>query len=348
MATMGVTRRRAMGTRATSGTMMRAAAVLAVLALAGCGGSNSSTASKPSGTANVAYAGSLTYLNTKIFGPAFTTATGYSYQGIGAGSDALSQEIAAGSIHPNIFQSVGADPIVALTPKFTTWYVRYAATSIVLAYNPSSKYASQLAAIGSGKKPIADLFTLLRQPGFKLGRTDPNLDPQGRSFILMLELAAMQYRFPLSDVNKILGVPAGAANLATAHSTQIFEETALDARLQAGQLDAASAYRSQAIQLHLHYITLPATINLGDFTMKDQYAKATLTLAGGVVKSGKPIVLNVTVVGKTDQAAANAFVAYLLSPSGRRLYSQGGYTLLTPTAFGTMSAIPASIRKELG
>ena len=121
-----------------------------------------------------------------------------------------------------------------------------------------------------------------------------------------------------------------------------------DARLQAGQLDAASAYLSQAIQLHLHYITLPATINLGDFTMKDQYAKASLTITGGVVKTGKPIVLNVTVIGKNDQAAADAFVAYLLSPTGRRLYAQGGYTLLTPTAFGTMSAIPASVRKELG
>jgi molybdate/tungstate transport system substrate-binding protein len=325
----------------------RAAAVLLALALAGCGGSSSS-GSRPSGTANVAYAGSLTYLNTKIFGPAFTRATGYSYQGIGAGSDALSQEIAAGSIHPNIFQSVGKDPIEALMPKFTGWYVRYAATSIVLAYNPSSKYASQLAAIGAGQKPIADLFTLLRQPGFKLGRTDPSLDPQGRSFILMLELAAMQYHFPLADVNKILGVPAGAASLGTAHSSQIFEETALDARLQAGQLDAASAYLSQAIQLHLHYIALPASINLGDYTMKDQYAKASVTITGGVVKTGKPIVLNVAIIGKTDQAAANAFVAYLLSPAGRRVYAQGGYTLLTPTAFGNMSAIPASIRKELG
>ena len=40
---------------------------------------------------------------------------------------------------------------------------------------------------------------------------------------------------------------------------QIFEEAALDSRLQAGQLDAASAYLSQAKQLHLHYIMLPAT-----------------------------------------------------------------------------------------
>jgi molybdate/tungstate transport system substrate-binding protein len=143
-------------------------------------------------------------------------------------------------------------------------------------------------------------------------------------------------------------VPAGAANLGTAHSTEIFEETALDARLQAGQLDAASAYLSQAIQLHLHYITLPDTINLGNFALAADYLKASVTITGNVTKMGKPIVLDVTTIGKKDQAAADAFVEYLLSPAGRAVYTRGGYTLLTPTAFPSNSAVPAVIRRELG
>src|SRR5262249_40366611 len=280
-------------------------------------------------------AGSLQFLNEKLFGPAFHKAKSYGYQGRGAGSDALSQEIASGEISPNVFQSVGADPIVALEPKFTSWYIRYAATSIVVAYNPSGKYGSQLAAIAAGKKPLAGLFTLMLKPGFKLGRTDPNIDPQGRSFIFMLELAQSLYHLPAGSVNKILGVPNGAANLA-GHSTEVFEETALDARLQAGQLDAASAYLSQAIQLHLHYIRLPDTINLGSFALAADYLKASVTVkgpTGNVTKMGKPIVLNVTTIGTKDQAAADAFVAYLLSPAGRAIYTQAGYTLLTPTAF---------------
>lgn len=323
------------------------------LAAAGCGSSNSSSSGggKPSGTASVAYAGSLQYLNGKLFGPAFTKAKGYPYQGRGAGSDALSAEIASGEISPNVFQSVGGDPIEALEPKFTSWYIRYAATSIVVAYNPAGKYGSQLAAIAAGHKPLADLFKLMLQPGFKLGRTDPNIDPQGRSFIFMLELAQSLDHLPAGSVNKILGVPAGAANLGLAHSTEIFEETALDARLQAGQLDAASAYLSQAIQLHLHYITLPDTINLGNFALAADYLKASVTITsptGNVTKMGKPIVLDVTTIGTKDQAAADAFVQYLLSPAGRAIYTQGGYTLLTPTAFGKTSAIPAAIRRELG
>ena len=323
------------------------------LAAAGCSSSGSSGGSggtsstpKPSGTANVAYAASLAYLNEKVFGPAFTKATGYKYLGTPGPSDGLSAEIAAKSISPNVFISVGGDNIdPGLEPKFTKWYIQYAATSMVLAYNPASKYASQFEAIAAGKKPISDLFTIMQQKGFQLGRTDPNTDPQGRAFIYMLELAQMKYHLPKDTVTKILGGP-----LASAKSTQIFEETALDSRLQAGQLDAASAYLSQAKQLHLHYITLPDAIDLGNPALATEYHNASITIAGNVLKHGSPLALDITTIGGTaDQAAGVAYVAYVLSSAGRSLYEhQGGYTLLTPTLTGPASAVPASIRKELG
>jgi molybdate/tungstate transport system substrate-binding protein len=188
----------------------------------------------------------------------------------------------------------------------------------------------------------------MQQPGFQLGRTDPNTDPQGRAFIYMLELAQMKYHLPKDTMTKILGGPP-----ASPKSTQIFEEASLDSRLQAGQLDAASAYLSQAKQLHLHYITLPADINLGDASFADQYAKASITIttsSGPDTKTGSPLTLDITTIsGAKDAAAGNAFVAYVLSPAGRALYAkQGGYTLLTPTLTGPASAVPASIRKELG
>jgi molybdate/tungstate transport system substrate-binding protein len=322
------------------------------LAAAGCSSSGSSGGStstpKPSGTANVAYAASLAYLNEQVFGPAFAKATGYKYLGTAGPSDGLSAEIAAKTIFPNVFISVGGKSISELGSKFTKWYVQYASTSIVLAYNPASKYAPQFQAIASGKKPVSDLFTIMQQPGFQLGRTDPNTDPQGRAFIYMLELAQMKYHLPKDTMTKILGGPP-----ASPKSTQIFEEASLDSRLQAGQLDAASAYLSQAKQLHLHYITLPADINLGDASFADQYAKASITIttsSGPDTKTGSPLTLDITTIsGAKDAAAGNAFVAYVLSPAGRALYAkQGGYTLLTPTLTGPASAVPASIRKELG
>jgi molybdate/tungstate transport system substrate-binding protein len=323
------------------------------LAAAGCSSSSRSGGSsggptEPSGTANVAYGASLAYLNEKVFGPAFAKASGFKYQGTAGPSDGLSSEIAAKTIFPNVFISVGGKPISELGSNFTKWYVQYASTSIVVAYNPNSKYAPQFNAIASGKKPLSDLFRLMEQPGFQLGRTDPNTDPQGRAFIYMLELAKMKYHLPKDTVTKILHGP-----LASAKSTQIFEEAALDSRLQAGQLDAASAYLSQAKQLHMRYISLPPDINLGDASFADQYAKASITITsstGPETKTGSPLTLDITTIsGAKDASAGNAFVAYVLSPAGRSLYAkQGGYTLLTPTLTGPTSAVPPSIRKELG
>jgi molybdate/tungstate transport system substrate-binding protein len=332
-----------------NGRGARFGALLAVsliaLAAAACGssappgGSGGGSSADP-GSVNVAYAASLAYLNEKIVGPAFQQAEGPKYVGRAGPSDGLSKEIASGEITPDVFESVGGDPIKALMPKFTSWYVAFATTSIVVAYNPKSKYAPQFQAIKDGKKPITALFPLLETPGLKLGRTDPNLDPQGRAFIFMLQLAQMKYHLPADTVAKIIGT----SDLASADAAQIFDEAALEPRLQAGQLDAASAYESQAIQLHLDYITLPAAINLSDSALKDDYAKATMTITGNVSKHGSPLVINITTIN--NSAAGARFAAYVLSPEGLALHKQGGYTLLTPKLTG--SGEPAEVQSELG
>ena len=170
-----------------------------------------------------------------------------------------------------MFEAVGGDNITPLEPKYTKWFIPYAGTQMVVAYNPKSKYASDFKAYADGSKPLKSLFTLMQTPGFKLGRTDPNIDPQGRDFIYMLELAQMYYHLPKDTVSKILGT----TDTGTANSSQIFAESSLDATLQSGQLDASSAFITQAVELHLPYIKLPAAINLGDAALADQYAKAT-------------------------------------------------------------------------
>lgn len=328
------------------------AAVLTVCAgllAAGCGGSTaaSSGASGDSdsggkGTASVAYAASLTELNEKTVGPAFAKATGDRFSGRAGPSLGLSQEIASGEITPNVFESVGGKPIEALEPKFTKWYIQFASSPIVVAYNPASRYASQFKAIAKGSKPMSDLFSLMEKPGFKLGRTDPNVDPQGQAFILMLMLAQRQYHLPASTVGKIIqGSPSSAG------SPTIFDEAALEPRLQAGQLDAASAYRSQAVQLHLPFITLPASMNMGDPSMADHYATVSFKLANGMTEMGKPLVIDITTIGNNDPSAGS-FVRYVLSAAGLALHKQGGYTLLKPTAFGDTSAIPATVKAALG
>jgi molybdate/tungstate transport system substrate-binding protein len=327
--------------------------ISAALAAAGCGSSansssgSSSPSASPHGTANVAYASSLQYLNEKVAGPAFTSATGYQFSGHGDASGALEADIAAKELSPNVFESVGGDNITPLEPAFTKWYIPYAGTQMVVAYNPNSKYASQFKAYADGSKPLKGLFTLLQTKGLKLGRTDPNIDPQGRDFIFMLELAQMYYHLPKDTVSKILGT----SDYGTANSSQIYAESSLDATLQSGQLDAASAFITQAVELHLSYIKLPPQISLADASMADQYAKATVTIKPPgkpkTTKSGSPQVIDITMIGKPTPAGT-AFVKYTLSQAGLAQYKQGGFTLIKPTIVGDSSAVPAAIRNELG
>ena len=73
------------------------AIVCAGLVAAGCssspsgssGSSSSPSAAAPKGTASVAYASSLQFLNEKVAAPAFTKATGYKFTGRGDSSGAL-------------------------------------------------------------------------------------------------------------------------------------------------------------------------------------------------------------------------------------------------------------------
>jgi molybdate/tungstate transport system substrate-binding protein len=318
-----------------------AAVVLAVTAGACSSSSSGSTGTaKPSGSVSVAYAASLQSLNEKIAGPAFSKAEGYSYSGQGNTSGALEAEIAANEISPNVFEAVGADNITPLEPKFTRWFVQYAGTQIVLAYNPHSKYASQFKAIADGSKPVQDLFPLLETSGLRLGRTDPHTDPQGRDFIFMLELAQKYYHLPADTVSKILGT----TDFTSSSSSQIFAEASLDATLESGQLDASSAFINQAIQLHLDYIKLPDAINLASTADAATYHAVSMTI-GQKTYHGGPQVIDITIIGNPTPAAT-AFVKYTLSPAGLAEYRSVGFTLLPPKTSG--SGIPSAIASELG
>ena len=334
------------------------------LAAAACSSSSSSSSSAPvsapattaasspsasasasvTGTANVAYASSLEFLNENVVKSAFTAATGAGYSGTGNSSGTLSSDIASGEISPNVFESVGGDNITPLEPKYTKWYIPYAGTSMVLAYNPKSKYASEFKAYADGSKPLSSLFsTLLQTPGLKLGRTDPNTDPQGRDFIYMLELAQKHYNLPSDTVSKILGT----SDFGSSKSSQIYAESSLDSTLESGQLDASSAFVTQAIELHLAYIPLPTAINLGDAALASTYKTATVKLENGMSKSGSPQVIDITTIG-TPTPAGTAFIKYTLSPAGLAQYKAGGFQLITPTVVGDKSSVPADILSELG
>jgi molybdate/tungstate transport system substrate-binding protein len=313
----------------------------------GCGTDANSTANttspsetKATGSADVAYAGSLQLTNDSYISPLFKKQTGMLYQGYGNGADAVANLIKSGQITPNVFESIGTAPIQSLGAKYTDWAVGFAGSPLVIAYSKKSPYASQLEAIANGKEPISNLFTLMAKPDFHLGRTDPNTDPQGQYFVMMMHLAEREINLPAGTANKILG--------SLDNSKQVYNETDILSRLQAGQMDASSAYLPEAIQKHLPYIKLPDTINMGNPSNAKLYASQHLKLSNGKTVTGTPIEVYVTAIkGTPDQNAGTAFAKLILSKEGLQIFSKMGYTLTPFKVWGNRADVPKAIGDEI-
>lgn len=319
--------------------------LVTLLAATGCGtpngahtNANSATANK-SEMASVAYAGSLQWVNDKFIGPAFSKTTGVPYEGRGGGALGIAHLIGNGEMTPNVFESIGNAPLQDMGSKTPNWAIGFASSPLVLAYSPKSPYAAKLKAIADGQLPLRDLFILMEQPGFHLGRTNPNTDPQGQAFILMMQLAEQQLHLPSGTAQRILG--------ANTNPKQIFSEEGILSRLQAGELDATSAFLPEAIQQHLPYISLPATMNLGNPADQSIYAKAHMNVNGKTI-SASPIEIYITAVpGNPNQSAGIKFISFVLSKQGQEIYQRNGYTLTKFISWGKKADIPASIQAQI-
>ena len=315
--------------------------LLSAAILVACGGSTGTTGgstNKGTGTVSVLYAGSLVNLMEKKVGPAFQQATGYTYQGEGKGSTALANEIKGKLRNPDVF--ISADPVVDTTlmgpanGNYVSWYATFTRTSMVIGYNPNSKFAADFQAAASGAKPW---YQVLEEPGIRLGRTDPLLDPKGVRTLYLLQLAEQYYQQPgLSQ--QILGDPE--------NTNQIFPEEELVARLGSGQLDAGFFYLNEVKDQNLPFITLPDQINLSDPSLNSSYAQASYTDPKTGTKSvGGAIVYTITIPSTSkNQNGAIAFVNFVLSSQGQAFFTQDGLLQTTPMLSGDASAVPDQLK----
>jgi molybdate/tungstate transport system substrate-binding protein len=218
------------------------------LLLAGCGsgggtgssapssapaGAGSSSAAAPitaSGKVQVLYAGSLVNLMEHDLGPAFAKASGAQYEGTGAGSTALVQDIKGKTKQGDVFisasTSANAPLMGAANGDWENWYATFGTAPLVIGYNPKSKFANDLKT-----KPWQQVIT---EKGFLMGSTDPKLDPKGK-----------------------LGAQALASEHLPTSDAKVFPEEQLVGRLEAGQLDAGFFYSSEATEQNIPTITLP-------------------------------------------------------------------------------------------
>src|SRR5262249_36957268 len=144
------------------------------------------------GEVNVLYAGSLiSIMETKI-GPAFSH-LGYDYRGEGHGSIQNANMIIDKQRFPDVFISVGEQPINRLIendPSLAKWYLSFASDELVIAYNPKSHFAADFEKVKTGSIPW---YQVLAKPGIKFLRSDPLLDPKGCYTVIATKLAGILY-----------------------------------------------------------------------------------------------------------------------------------------------------------
>jgi molybdate/tungstate transport system substrate-binding protein len=119
------------------------------------------------------------------------------------------------------------------------------------------------------------------------------------------------------------------------------------ALLQAGELDYIWTYEILAALMGLRYLKLPDAVDLGSPADSAAYALASTRVLGKragdtLTVSGRPILFGVTVPASAPHAAAaGRFVAFLLSPEGRRILRSEHFDALdAPALVGTTVPAP--------
>ena len=263
---------------------------------------------------DVAYAGSMGSMMEGPLKSAAAQTLKLELHGRAQGSSALAQLIAGGSIRPDVFISVTPSPMLTVLRAGKAGSAQpIAHTEMVIAYSPKSRFASRFDAAAKGKE---DLWKVLLGPGLRFGRTDPVTDPQGRNIIFTIMLAAQANKQP-DLVEKILG-PA-------INEQQIFTEPTVMARLQSGELDAASAYKIQPGPLNLPYVALPAEINLSGQNVRAEHPDVTLTL-GGKSYAPEPLIYYAAALKDAPNAkGAAAFVDWLRGAEAQAIFRKYNY-----------------------
>ena len=242
-------------TRSRGGRCALTLAAMAALALSAgpaavASGHGAPRAHAAAAKVSAIFAGSLVDIMEKSFGPEFTTASGYPFEGYGGGSNEDAAQIKGRIRQGDVFVSAAASADQELegaaNGDWASWYSAFTSSNLVLGYDPHTKFGKQLAA----GKPWYEVLT---EPGILVGRTEPKADPKGKLTVEAVDAAAKKLHDP-KLLKALKGFP-------------IFEETSMLARLQAGQLDAGFFYVVEAKIAHVPTVPLTPVYKYADYTI---------------------------------------------------------------------------------
>jgi molybdate/tungstate transport system substrate-binding protein len=306
-----------------------AALSAAALLLAGCRGVGGS-----GDAVEVLYAGSLTAVMERDIGPAYREATGRAVHGEGRGSVAAAHQIREGVRRPDVYITADTATLRALGAFDPGWAILFAAGELAVGYSERSRYAAALDSAAAGLVPW---FEIVTRPGFRFGRTDPELDPKGYRTLWMFELAESHY-----------GRPGLAERLRAASPADgIYPEEGMAARVEAGALDAGAFYRPEALAHGLSVVRLPPEVNQAEPALAGLYARHGYEDRDGRVFRGAPILYAATIpTHARDPDGAAAFIAFLVNGQGRSILADRGFTSVARTA-GEVAAVPDRVLRAV-
>ncbi len=217
-----------------------------------------------------------------------------------------------------------------LFPKnMATWYIAFASNEICIAFTNSSKYADEINA--------TNWYEILLRDGVKFGHSDPNLDPCGYRAVIVMKLAEKYYNVP------------GLFDKLNSSENKIIRPKSVEliGLLEAGELDYAFEYLFVAKQHNLRYVQLPPNISLGDWKCADYYATVNVTLSGGTVKVGEPILYGVTIPSTCKHwDLATEFIKLMLGERGRQIFADCYLKPLDTYLTNNITSIPAGLRDD--
>jgi molybdate/tungstate transport system substrate-binding protein len=270
----------------------------------------SAPSASAAGKVNVLYAGSLVNLMEHGVGPAFDKASGDTFQGFAGGSSGLANQIKAKLRQGDVF--ISASPKVndslmgAANGDWVGWYITFAQSPVVIGYNASSKFAAELKS--------KSWYQVLMEPGIKIGRTDPKLDPKGALTVTLMQQAEAFYKSP-GLAEKIIGAPDNPA--------QVLPEETLVGRLQSGELDVGFFYSTEAADAKIPTLSLPPEI-----TPKAVYTATILRDA-------------------PNADGADAFLAFFLGADGHSIMKERGLAAQKLTLTGDAMGVPKDLQTLL-
>ncbi len=224
-----------------------------------------------------------------------------------------------------------------LVPEHADFNLLFAHNALVIAYRHDTPVGTALAAGTPWQQVLA-------APDARVGIANPALAPVGYRALLAL---ALNDRFAPEDLR------LGAVIKDHLHPRhQRPDATKLIAPVEAGDIDAAFVYRTEAAAAGLRYVALDPRIDFSDPALASDYALAEIEITGAAGPHkvrGSPAIYGLTVPTRARRPdLAWAFLRLLFSERGRALAAQRQLRVYVPTEMPLHGASPPELTAILG